>query len=213
MSRGARLRRLGPCVLVLGLSAGLPQSAAAAASLSIPAAVTDTGVQPGGIAPEAAGIVLQGPAGIKLSELRGKVAVVDFWASWCAPCQQSIPDLNAMRDSLVKEGYGDRFEVLGVSLDQDAELARRFLKRYPVNYPVVDDVIGISTKLFGVWRLPATFLIDQKGAVQFIWYGYGAGFTTDLKNRIVVLLASPESGGLLAAPERGGFKLLHKPAQ
>lgn len=146
-------------------------------------------VDPGEIAPEASGVRIQGPENLRLSALRGKVVIVDFWATWCAPCLESMPDLDALYREL-KASHGDDFEILAVGLDGDLDKAKRFLQVHPVTYPVVVDTVGIALKNFGVWRLPATFLLDRDGRIQQIYYGYGDEFDEDLRQRTLVLLRS-----------------------
>ncbi|HSW11833.1 MAG TPA: TlpA disulfide reductase family protein [Solimonas sp.] len=142
----------------------------------------------GDMAPEAAGVVLRGPEGVKLSALKGRVVVLDFWASWCGPCIQAMPELDAMREDLRKRGYGDRFEVLGVSIDRDVAHARRFLDTRPVSYPIVVDQLGFAPRFYEVWRLPATYLVGADGRIEMVYHGYGAGFTQDLKQRVLALM-------------------------
>lgn len=149
------------------------------------------GIKPGSMAPEAAGVVLQGPEGIKLSALRGKVVVLDFWASWCGPCIQTMPELSRMNDELIAAGYGDRYAMLGVTIDNDAELPKRFLKVHPVSYPVVNDLVGIASQTYGLWRLPATLLIKPDGKIHFIYWGGSPGYTEGLKRQVLALLKEP----------------------
>ncbi|MDB5971840.1 MAG: TlpA family protein disulfide reductase [Hydrocarboniphaga sp.] len=142
-------------------------------------------------APEAAGIVLQGPAGTKLTQLRGKVVLVDFWASYCGPCLESMPELNRMRDELFREGYGQDFEILSVATDNEVAKSRRFLERVKVDFPVVADQIGISVQTYKLWRLPSAYLVDRNGRVRMIYAGYGSGYTAEVKERILALLTQP----------------------
>jgi len=142
-------------------------------------------------APEAAGIVLQGPPGTKLSSLRGKIVLVDFWASYCGPCLQSMPELNAMRAELFREGYAGQFEILSVATDSEVEKARRYLQRVQVDFPVVAGQIGIAIQTYKLWRLPATYLVDRRGHVSMIYAGYGPGYTADVKQRVLALLKQP----------------------
>lgn len=148
-------------------------------------------VGPGVVAPEAAGIVINGPADSRVSTLKGRVLIVEFWASWCGPCIESMPRLEALRKEVQAGGMGDRFEVLAVGLDQRLDDARRFLQVRPVSYPVVVDTVGIASRSYGVWRLPATFLVDPQGHVSQIYHGYGPGFAEDLRARVFALLRAP----------------------
>jgi thiol-disulfide isomerase/thioredoxin len=161
--------------------------------LSTPvAAVPPFVVGIGDQAPEAAGIVLQGPAGTKLSQLRGRVVLVDFWASYCGPSLESMPELNRMRDELFRDGYADDFEILSVATDNEVAKSRRFLERVKVDFPVVADQIGISIQTYKLWRLPSAYLIDRSGRVSMIYSGYGSGYTTELKQRVLGLLSRPK---------------------
>src|SRR3546814_11552004 len=94
-----------------------------------------------------------------------------------------MPQIDAFRGRVIKQGYGDHFEVLSVSIDDDVDQARRFLKLHPVSYPVLVDPIGIATRNFALWRLPATFLVKPNGEIDQIYYGFGDTFAGDIASR------------------------------
>ncbi|HKY93208.1 MAG TPA: TlpA disulfide reductase family protein [Nevskiaceae bacterium] len=175
------LRRLAALVAACGLA-----TAAAAAEPS-PAKKAEL-IPFGSIAPEVAGIILRGAPGTKLSQYRGRVVAVDFWATWCTPCLQSMPELNRVRAELAQQGYGDKFEILGVNVDSDVSLARRFLDAHPVDYPIIGDPVGIAMQRYGPWKLPATFLLTPEGKVHMIWLGYADYFGDDIKKVALELL-------------------------
>ena len=101
------------------------------------------------------------PAGPKLdlADYKGRVVVVDFWASWCAPCRRSIPWLNQMRAR-----YGDRgLVVIGVNVDKDASDAARFLKDVPIEFEVVYDPEGVLAERFAVEGMPSSYVYSRDG--------------------------------------------------
>lgn len=142
----------------------------------------------GSEAPEIAGLILNGAPGTRLSQFRGRVVAVDFWASWCTPCLQSMPELNRVRAEIAELGWGDRFEIVGVNVDDDIPKARRFIEANPVSYPIIGDPIGIAMKRYGPYKLPATFLLTPDGKVHMIWLGYADYFADDIKKLSIELL-------------------------
>jgi thiol-disulfide isomerase/thioredoxin len=99
------------------------------------------------------------PALLNLAPHRGKVVVVDFWASWCVPCRRSIPWLNAMREKYAKDGL----EVIGVNVDADRSEAVSFLAQTPANFQIVYDTEGRLPKEYGVVGMPSSFVFDREG--------------------------------------------------
>ncbi len=91
---------------------------------------------------------------------KGKVLLINFWATWCGPCRTEIPDLVALQTA-----YADRFQIIGISVDtpgSDAQV-KQFAQQFRVNYPVVMGDADLQRKFGGVYGIPATFLIDLEG--------------------------------------------------
>ena len=97
---------------------------------------------------------------LALSSLRGKVVLVNFWATWCAPCRQETPALVALREQLKDQG----FEVVGVSLDLDGQTAvPPFVEEYRVTYPMLLGDQTLADRFGGTLGLPTSFLLDREG--------------------------------------------------
>lgn len=95
-----------------------------------------------------------------LSAYQGKFVYLDFWASWCTPCAQSFPWLNAMR-----ERYGDRIEIVGVNVDARDTDMQRFLVRHPADFAILRDPQGALAEHYSIEGMPATVILDPEGRV------------------------------------------------
>ena len=108
------------------------------------------------------------PEPLDLARHRGRVVVVDFWASWCKPCRQSIPWLNAMRERYGASGL----TIIGVNVDAERADADRFLRDVPIEFEIVFDPKGELAKQFKVQGMPSSFVFDRNGKMVETHLGF-----------------------------------------
>ncbi|MBZ0155053.1 MAG: TlpA family protein disulfide reductase [Alphaproteobacteria bacterium] len=105
---------------------------------------------------------------VSLASYKGKVVLLNFWATYCPPCREEIPDMNELN----KKMKGKPFVILAVSTDRAAVDVRDFMKKTPMNFPVLLDYNNqVSRTLYKVFMIPTTFLIDKRGNIAKIYYG------------------------------------------
>jgi peroxiredoxin len=108
---------------------------------------------------------------LKLSEMTGNVVLINFWASWCGPCREEMPLLNALHSKYEPLG----FTVLGVNVEEDVNGAKGFLKNFPVDFPVLLDNTNKVSKQYKVIAMPTTVVVDRDGNMRYLHQGYKSG--------------------------------------
>ena len=103
----------------------------------------------------------------RLEQYRGKVVLVNFWATWCAPCREEMPSIERLRQSLA----GRPFVVLAVNVGESARAARQFAAKVPVGFPLLLDGDTRIAKSWNAKLLPATFLIGPDGVIRYSYLG------------------------------------------
>ena len=99
---------------------------------------------------------------MRLSSSRGKVVLLDFWATWCVPCREETPHFVELQRK-----YGDRgLQIIGVSMDDSPAPVHTFVQQFQVNYPVVMGTADVGSAYGGVLGLPIAFLIDREGHIR-----------------------------------------------
>jgi peroxiredoxin len=121
---------------------------------------------------------------IKLSELRGQVVMVNFWASWCGPCRQEMPLLQQLYDRYQSLG----FSLLGVNVDEDKAAADKMLSDIPVSFTILYDNRSQVSKEYQVKAMPSTFMVDRDGRIRYLHKGYKPGYENDYQEQIRELL-------------------------
>lgn len=105
---------------------------------------------------------------ISLSSFKGKVMLLNFWATWCPPCKAELPSMNKLQQLLKDRG----FVILAVSTDRSVADVKDFLNKYPLDYTIVVDYnLTVSRLLYKVFMVPTTFLIDRKGIIVKRYFG------------------------------------------
>ncbi|OQW77977.1 MAG: hypothetical protein BVN35_04350 [Proteobacteria bacterium ST_bin11] len=115
---------------------------------------------------------------------RGKVLLVDFWATWCPPCKKSMPFLNRIRNALSAKG----FEVVAINVDENSGEAQAYLTQNPVDYPQFFDPSGGCPETYSVKAMPSSYLIDKSGKVRMIHLGFRDEDKPELERSIAGLL-------------------------
>lgn len=147
------------------------------------------------IAPAVAAEQVAGPApdftlksgsgeNIKLSELRGQVVLINFWASWCGPCRKEMPLL----DQLYQQYKPLGFTVLGVNVEEDPAQARTLLGKVPVSFPVLFDGTNAVSKQYDVIAMPTTVIVDRNGNMRYLHKGYMPGYEDAYQQQVRALL-------------------------
>jgi peroxiredoxin len=121
---------------------------------------------------------------VALSQFKGNVVLVNFWATWCGPCQQEMPLLDQMYKKYKPAG----FTLLGVNVDKEAPAVKELLARKPVSFPVLLDPENAVSRAYHVADMPSSVIIDRKGNVRYVHRGYRAGDENEYQDRIRQLI-------------------------
>ena len=140
------------------------------ASLAVPAAGAIPTDGAGQAAPEVT-LTMRDGKKLLLSQMRGQVVMINFWASWCGPCRQEMPLLDAMYKKYKAMG----FTLVGVNVEPNSKEAQAFLRDVPVSFPIAFDNDSKLTKVFDVQGMPSSVIIDRRGIERVVHKGYRPG--------------------------------------
>ncbi|HEX7435541.1 MAG TPA: TlpA disulfide reductase family protein [Caldimonas sp.] len=164
-------------ILLRTLRLALGAALAATAVNAVPA------ITPAKAAPDFTLHTMGGP-NLRLQEQRGRVVMVNFWATWCGPCRQEMPQLNRLYEKYRASG----FVLLGVNVDDDALKAADVAAKLGVKFPVLLDTDKAVSRLYDLSTMPSTVLIDRDGKVRYVHRGYLTGYEDNYEKQIRELL-------------------------
>jgi peroxiredoxin len=122
-----------------------------------------------------------------LENFRGQVVLLNFWATWCVPCREELPELVRLQEKFRKRGL----VVVAVSVDHELENVRSFLKKYDIKLQALWDHKQKVVEAYAVDRMPSSYLIDRGGILRFVHRGYSAEELKRIESEIDELLDKP----------------------
>lgn len=144
-------------------------------------------IEPGTKAPDFSLIGNDGKSH-SISELNGKVILLDFWASWCGPCKKSLPWLSELR----KETSTNDLEIVAVNLDTEQADAIEFIKRYKIDLKVLFDAEGKTPQQYKLTTMPSSYLIGRDGNIHYVFEGFHEDDKEKIKSAITELISKGE---------------------
>jgi peroxiredoxin len=157
----------------------------------------DAPIEVGRSAPPFSLPALEGEEEVSLASLRGKVVLLNFWATWCKPCEDEMPAMERLYQALA----GEPFELVAVSVDEDPGVVRAFRDRLDLSFPVLLDPRKRAAKAYQSFRFPESYLIDPSGVLVARYIGPREWDAPEYEARIRRLLDEGEGGA--GAPARG----------
>lgn len=151
--------------------------------LTLGTVATVAAVEAGSRAPELNARTLDGER-LRMRDLRGKVVIVDFWASWCEPCKEELPVLDRLY-----QRYGDQgLVVVGVSVDRTERNARGFLRRNSVSFPIIHDADHAIAGRYSPPTMPSSYIVDRRGVIRHVHQGFRSGDAARIEREVRALL-------------------------